>query len=84
MKKDHGYLVLDMRTGLMDGTFTYMAHPTIDAAEDALEYFAETYPAGMWVLVKRMAYCGERYPGIPDYSWAFKRAPEFYGVKTDV
>ena len=77
MKKDSGYIVLDMRSGAMDGTYRYMTECGFDA-QDALEIFSKEYPRGLWVLVKRIGYCGERYPGIPDYLWASDFARTFY------
>jgi hypothetical protein len=81
-KDTGGYVVLDMRTGLMDGTYSFNEdrHDIGCCAQGALEYFAAAYPLGMWIVVKRVGYLGEQYPFIPDELWAFDHAEDYYGA----
>lgn len=77
MKKDSGYIVLDLHSGYMDGTYHARAE-----ASAVCEDLAALYPTGEWLLLQRVGHCcGDGYPGIPGKSaWDnLQKLARFYG-----
>lgn len=68
------YLIIDMRTGMMDGMYTYEEH-----AVDAAERLQQRYQ-GSWFQVFEMVKDGRRFPGVfpPDHLLHVEMRKRFY------
>jgi hypothetical protein len=66
-KESHGFLLLDMNTGAMDGIYASMEFMG-DAPEEVIKRFNERYQGTNWVIVK-IVEKSEKHLNLPDSTW---------------